>query len=987
MIRFNRRLSFQVVLITLVVSSIIFVIPNIPNSYAHAFVTKSDPAQGQSLATQPYKIDVYFSDPVDIRYSQLKVLDSNGNEIQEKDQHYINNDQTTLSVSLPSGLEDGIYTITTKVLDQTDGHVTKDAIVFAIGQAVPQNFVNPTSSNYQEISIPEAIARFPALVGQVMVVGISFATLWLWVPISRIQWLGTLLTESRSKIDTSMMKLALIGSIIILSSGFAMIAVQAYSINAGILDAISTKFGNIWVIRMIASIALLTLSFAVYHKIKKSNSIVPRGLVLGLLGIGLVVLATTSLISHGASTGKILPLILDFIHNVVASLWIGGIFYIAFIVMPKLKLVNENVGVSTISILIPRFSILAITILGAIVITGPFLLYSLENNLALTLASTYGKILIVKLSLAAAMIAIGAYNQMIIHRKAFNAITILVTKSKTTENTDESRSILSKFSNSAKIESLIGIALIASVAVLVDSGVPSSEFQNQLQSIQEQNIFALATPANTISGQEFSETKFVENGSRIVLTINPFSTGNNDFKISFLDSNKNPIDMKSVQLRLTQVDKGIGPITIAAQQVSTGVFSVNTAFGFSGHWNVRIEGVQNKENSLNLVASYDDLLVKPKLDSLVVNIKEFKTPGNNSLPFYPVYDNSRNVVWVGDSVIKSGRIFEFDLNTTKFIEHKIDGINIVSAITLDSGNKIWYADPISKLLGSYNPNGNSNNIYKVPSPGIISGITIDSSNNIWLIDSTSNEVLKFDSAVKNFTSIKLASDSQPLGITIDKLTGQVWVAEGVGRISSIDPNNYKIDEYAPKEHNVTLATPSGIISDPETGNIYVSEHDGYAVSVFNPLLKTFKKYTLDSNGLPLGMVFDNYHNLWVAQHTLDKIAVMDTRTGQFREFGVPSSNSFVQWITADSQGNIIMAEQRANALGVITTTVNPILTQGNSQVNQANNLPPGIPRLGFSYAEMVAPSIAGLLIVVAFFYSKGVTDLKNSIRQVKKNNS
>ncbi|HMK33112.1 MAG TPA: copper resistance protein CopC, partial [Nitrosopumilaceae archaeon] len=399
MIRFNRRLSFQVVLITLVVSSIIFVIPNIPNSYAHAFVTKSVPAQGQSLATQPSKIDVYFSDPVDIRYSQLKVLDSNGNEIQEKDEHYINNDQTTLSVSLPSGLEDGIYTITTKVLDQTDGHVTKDAIVFAIGQAVPQNFVNPTSSNYQEISIPEAIARFPALVGQVMVVGISFATLWLWVPISRIQWLGTLLTESRSKIDTSMMKLALIGSIIILSSGFAMIAVQAYSINAGILDAISTKFGNIWVIRMIASVALLTLSFAVYHKIKKSNSIVPRGLVLGLLGIGLVVLATTSLISHGAATGKILPLILDFIHNVVASLWIGGIFYIAFIVMPKLKLVNENVGVSSISILIPRFSIIAITILGAIVITGPFLLYSLENNLALTLASTYGKILIVKLSL------------------------------------------------------------------------------------------------------------------------------------------------------------------------------------------------------------------------------------------------------------------------------------------------------------------------------------------------------------------------------------------------------------------------------------------------------------------------------------------------------------------------------------------------------------------------------------------------------------
>jgi len=989
MIKFSGKLSFQIILIVTIVLSIVFVIPNIPNSYGHAFVEKSDPAQGQSLATQPSKIDVYFSDLVDIRYSQLKVLNSSGNEVQQKDLHYINNDQSTLSVSLPSGLKDGIYTITTKVLDQTDGHVTKDGIVFAIGQAIPQNLSSlTTSNNYQEVSIPEAIARFPALVGQVMVVGISFATLWLWGPISRIPWLGNSLTETRTRIDTNMLKLAVIGSIIILSSGIAMIAVQAYSINAGILDAISTKFGSIWIIRMIASSVLFGLSFTMYHRIKKSNTIPPKSHVLGLFGIGLVVLATTSLISHGAATGKILPLILDFIHNVVASLWIGGVIYIAFIFMPKIKqLVDQNISVPTLSILIPRFSTITITILGAIAITGPFLLYSLENNLALTLASTYGKILIVKLSLAASMIALGAYNQMIIHKQAFNTTKILVSKSITAERTYESKTILSKFSKTTRIESIIGLALIASVAVLVDSGVPSSEFQNQLQSIQQQNVFALATPDNTIPNNALTETKFVENGSRVVLTINPFSTGNNDFKISFLDSNKNPIDMKSVQLRLMQVDKVIGPITINAQQVSTGVFSANTAFGFPGHWNARVEGVQNKENSLNLVASYDDLLVKPNLDSLAVNIKEFKTPGNNSLPFYPVYDNSRNVVWVGDSAINSSRIFEFDLNKAKFIEHKIDGINIVSAIVLDSGNNVWYTDPISKSLGNYNPNDDSNHIYKIPTQGIISGITIDSSDNIWLIDATSNEVLKFDPSVKNFTSINLGNGSQPLGITIDKSTGQVWIAEGIGKIASIDPNNSKINEYTPTKNKVTLATPTGIISDPETGNIYVSEHDGYAVSVFSPLLKTFKKYTLDSHGLPLGMVFDNYHNLWVAQHTLDKIVVMDTRTGQFREFNIPSTNSFVQWITADSQGNIIMAEQQAHKLGIITTSVNSALTQENPQVNQTNNLPAGIPRLGFSYAEVVAPSIAGLLIVVAFFYSKNITDLKNSIRQVKKNTS
>src|SRR5713226_7024622 len=89
-----RKTSFQIILVVIIILSIVFVIPNIPNSYAHAFVTKSDPAKGQSLATQPSKVDVYFSDLIDIRYSQLKVLNSNGNEVQEKDQHYINNDES-----------------------------------------------------------------------------------------------------------------------------------------------------------------------------------------------------------------------------------------------------------------------------------------------------------------------------------------------------------------------------------------------------------------------------------------------------------------------------------------------------------------------------------------------------------------------------------------------------------------------------------------------------------------------------------------------------------------------------------------------------------------------------------------------------------------------------------------------------------------------------------------------------------------------------
>ena len=966
MIKLDNKNKLLAVLIIISISSVI-IIPSIPNSYAHSYIQKSDPVFSQTLSTPPTKVDVYFNDPIDIRFSKIIVLDADGKQIQVGDQKYINGDQTTLSVSLPPNLENGIYTVSTKVLDQTDGHVTENAYVFGIGQAVPKNLVASTASSYQEVSIPEAVARFPSLLGQIIVAGIASASLWLWGPLSRIPKLREALSQTRIEIEKSMIKLSVIGSIIILASGFAMIIVQAYSINAGILDAISTKFGSMWILRMIISSVLFGLSIAMYYKIK--NAIMPRSYHGILLGVSFSVLLTTSLISHGAATGNPIPLVLDFVHNVFASLWIGGIIYIAFVVMPQLrKITSSNLSLSTLSLVIPRFSTLVISVLGAVTITGPFLLYSLEGNFALILGSFYGKILIIKLSLAATMIALGAYDQIFVSNKAYFGISNI---KNTNMQLINAKSILNNFNKSIKISAFVGIALIASVAILVDSGLPSSEFQNQLQSVQNK-VFALTTNED-LTVQEFSQTRFIEDGNRIVLSASPFATGNNDFIVSFLDSGKHPIGMKSAQLKLTQTDSGIGPITIDMNKTSTGVFSTNTDFGFPGHWTVRVEGLQNKENTLNLVSSYN-LFVKPKLDNLQLDIKEYKAP-ENSTPRYPVYDNSRNKIWVGDTTIKSGRILDFDLATNKYTEHKIDGLNSVIYMALDSHNTLWYIDYQRKILGHYNPDDNSNQDYPIPNQGILTNIAIDKSDTIWITSNT-NELLKFDTKTLKFDSIKLSNFADPLGIAIDN-TGKIWIAEGIGKVASVDISNNTVTEFAPSE-NYTMKGATGIAIDPQTGKIYISEHEGYAVSVFDPLLKTFKKIQLDPtpDSLPYGMVFDKYNNLWVAQHTIDKITVVDPRTGNILEKNVPSSNTWIQWLTTDSQGNVIFAEERANALGTIT------ISTGQPQSSQSN-IAPEILKSDLDYAQIVAPSITGLLVIVALFYSKGIIDLRRASGQVR----
>ncbi len=1053
---FNRFTScviikpFVIVGIISILVLVSFFSNGIPKAYAHAFTIRSDPSPLQSVSTPPTKVDVYFSEPIDLRYSTIKVLDPGGKQVDVKDEHNIGGDPASLSVTLPSsGLKDGVYTVSTKVLSATDGHVVDNALVFGIGQAaIPSaDHSNSQFGSQSQLYIPNAIARFPAYVGQVLVVGAAFATFWLWKPISQIRWLNDAIAPVRKRIDKSLIILMMIGSAILVISDFGIIYVQASDLGTGINEAIGTKFGSVWVMRTIESFIILGVSLWIYIRrvrrpVKSAFSIsLSKGEITSLFVIGLAILATTTLIGHGATSGQLLPIAIDFIHNLAASLWIGGIIYLAFIVAPKIKsaeTLEESVKASTLSIIIPRFSTIPVTILGIIVVTGPFLLYFIENNLDLTLGSLYGKWLIIKLSLAAIMIAVGGYNQRIIQRDAVRISTATSiaaastikkpsgarqggeqlelgtinnnnnnNNNKKNKNHDLKNSkktnVVSKFSKTTKVEAIVGIALLAAVALLVNTGTPGSEFQGQQQQ-QQQSINAFTT-ANSTTGtvisqqQHFKSTRFVEDGNRVALSIDPFTPGTNNFIISFLDSKGNHLDIKSAQIRYTQIEKGIGPIKVNTTQISRGVFSTNAAFGLPGQWNLEVEGIQTKSNALNIVTTYD-LFIKPRLDQLNFNIQEYKIPQNNSQPLYPLFDESTNAIWVGDTAIDSGRIWEFNLTSSKYIEHKVAGVSIVTVMALDPHNHLWFVDPIMKNLGQYDPSTGKSRLFKLPIQGAASGIMVNANDNsIWVTAPVDNKVLRFNPQTNNFTAFILPTgNAQPFGIIADKMSGQIWIAEGIGKIANIDPSNkYRITEYAPStvqvnSNNSTLKSPTALFADPVTGNIYISQHEGHTVSVFNPLLKTFKDFSpLNTNGLPFGMAMDSsYHNLWVAEHTINKIAAIDPQTGASKELTIPNQTPIVQWITADNKGNIWLAEQRGNSLAVITATpklgqssnpTNPATSEA-SQVNKSNNNSLfGLPPLSLSYAAIVGPSVAVGITISAIFYTKSIIDLKQSIMQ------
>jgi copper transport protein len=978
--------NLHLILITCLVSLVGF--GAIHTSFGHAFVLSSNPSSSQSLAQSPQQVNVFFSEPVDLRFSHLKVLDSNGKEVDKGDVHHLQNDESTLTVSVPL-LKDGTYTVSTNVLSQTDGHVTDNAFVFGIGEAVvvPKNLSATTTTS--TLYLPEAIARFPTLVAQVMIVGAAFGTLWIWKPLSKISSLTESISQIRNRVSKRLAIYYVVASIILVSSNFAILFFQAISINGSLADVLGTRFGTVLLERSIISFILLGLSLFELRQFRKSKSYSFSAMEnAGFLIIGIILLVTTSLIGHGASSKQLGPIIIDFIHNLVASLWIGGTFYLAFVLIPKLQesTMNWYNKLGTISVWIPRQSALVVTLLGIIFITGPFLLYILEDNLDLVIGSLYGTVLIAKLTIAGLMVILGGYSSIFIQKhvvKSLKVGQVIGNKSNNpnfsnqSESERNAESIVNKFRKALVIESILGIALLLSVGLLVNTGVPKSEVQNQAQAATEAGI----------QNVPFETTRFLDNGTKVDLSISPFEVGNNNFKVSFLDMNGEPIDLQSAQIKYSQIEESIGPITVALEKQSRGIYSVNATFGIPGTWDLEVQGIPAKQNMSGIVASFDNLIVKPNFDQLKFNVTEYPISNTTIQPLYPIYDKSRNYIWFGDTIIGSGRIFAFDINNRNYIEHKINGTNIITLMVIDSKNNLWYVDPLTKAIGSFNPTNNISKLYPIPNYVTPSGIGIDSNDTIWITSPVSGEVMRFDPAVGNITLKLNLKDKnvRPFAIASDPVSNLIWLTDEGGKLVKIDPStNYSVTEYSPMG-NKSLLSPTALLIDKNSGEIYISQHDGHRITVFDPLTKIFTDLPIiNKAGLPFGMAFDKYGNLWVAEHTINKNAVIDTQKSKIKEVPVKKPSPFIQWITSDSNGNIWFAEQRGNSIGVIEPSAGSMVQQQVQEPTKSSTSnTASIVKLDINYQNFVAPAILVGIIISAFLYARSMVDLKTNISIVK----
>jgi len=899
----------------------------IPIAEGHPFTEETIPTKFSSAPAGITEIIVHYSEGVEIDFSELKVFDSNGERIDNKDTTYFEGDNS-LKVTTPP-LQDGVYTVTSKVLSKVDGHLVDDAFVFGVGDVELGDIPTEADRDISDIVFfPEAASRFPGLVGQTIVLGGVIASLLIWGTQNK-NLIKTDFEKFQSLYHNKFMSLVGIGLIIVFASNILMLAIQTLRLETSAIDALQTNFGMTWIIRMIITVILLGLWFGMERM--KNLSIKNQ---IPLLVLSLALIGTTTMIGHSAASELVPPIILDYVHNLVAAIWIGGIVFFAFALLPSLSSLESGLKEKLTLAVIPKFSIMFVVSIGIVIISGPTLLWFLEDDVSLITDSIYGKFIFAKISLAIGMIAVGGYHQFKIQKEGETGIQ------------SGSISIHKKLKRSLKIETCLGIALLGMVALLANGSLPAG----QIQEVEAQQI---------VFG--FKTVEFSEN-AKFDVDIKPFTSGNNLIMLSVSDIDGNPLsDLNQLKIKVSNPQRNIAPIEIPLTQIGNNKFQGEVTFGFSGDWLLELEA--QRTHSSNEGVSLN-LLVKPRLNNLRTEIIEYDFP-EFSGPLYPVYDG-KNAIWISDST--APKLWKFTLDDKRFESFEFDG-QISVSLTIDSDGKIWFTDTPSEKIGFFNPKTQEFQIITLPElqPLITAArpvfLEVDSDNNIWVSVPTKNAILKYDQNTAEFKEYKLPTvDSGPFGLLFDP-SGKMWFTQTLeGQIGYIDLKTDKIREIPPPEPFSILET---MIFDKD-GNIWISEHDeNGGIIKFNTILETYKKIPAsDTTALPNDPTFDRYQNIWFALHTVDKLAVYDPDRNNLIEIPIPTQTSFIQFMTIDDENNIWFAEQRGGKIGIVKIT--EVSSTGIISIEGRGYEP--------KYAEVVSPLISLGIIATSLFFVKNIKD-------------
>lgn len=537
---------------------------------AHALLLSSNPEANAVLEKSPIQVELLFSEPLEEQLSSITVYDSNNLIVDAGDVRVDPTNLFRMTVSMRS-LPDGVYTVTWKVVSTIDGHQTIGTYPFAVGNANANAVKAIQQSSTARLPFSALLSKFLLLAALALLIGQRLFIALIWEPVLRANQTGFVEPAAWK----TLYRFALIG--VLLSIGIGLLSQSGQTTGKELsfpwdpeLGRIltETRLGVIWLARLGLGLLAVWLAGRNESLLKDWSGFI----------VNLALLFTVTLTSHAATEAKpLLPILVDWVHLIGMTFWLGGIVYL-FTGIRQLQSLDDQQRTKLTSLLTRRFSANALVFVAIIGVTGLYSAYLRVGEWSALLTTLYGHVLLVKQGFVAGLLVVAAINFLIISPRL---------NRERVQGTANSK-LVSFFGKILIVDLTLAGLLLASVSFL--TYIPPAK---------------LPAPAITdfTSIQEADDIK-------IEINISPAHVGQNTFTLILISSDGNVIpSAKQVLLRFTPSQSNIPPSEL--QLINNGgMFTAQGSnLSFPGKW--QVQAVVRRQDKFDVYANFDVTLQKP----------------------------------------------------------------------------------------------------------------------------------------------------------------------------------------------------------------------------------------------------------------------------------------------------------------------------------------------------------------------------------------
>lgn len=515
---------------------------------AHASVVQSDPADGSRLKTVPQSVSITFDEAVSIgNLGYLKVTDQAGRRVDTGAAFHPGGDNTKIANKLKSGLGDGTYTESFRIIS-ADSHPVAGVVRFVVGNGVLTATTVGTSTVNHLTSMVFDAARWVSYAGFALLGGV-----WLLLTgwpegrderrARRVVWTGWLLAAVGA-----LAELLLQGPY---ASGVGLSGLAKWSLLDGTLH---TDYGQFHSGRLLLLGALAVLLGSALQGVERRRSRFEDATWPLLIAVAI----TFSAIGHPDTTNpRWLSIAADVLHLCAMSAWVGGLAVVVVAVLPR----REPAEVRAV---LPIFSRVAFVSVATLAVTGTYSAWRGIGSLRAILHTEYGLLVSVKVILFLGLIAIGNLSRLAIQRRI---VRMPIAYAMTDVDVAEDEPALDEVAHeqmrrSVLVELALAALVLVATSVLVD---------------QPRGREALAADAR----QPVAASASLGGGRAVTVTLEPGVHGPVTASIALSPGAK----PESVSATALQPNKQIGPLPISLTANGTDLYaSSNLNLPVSGTW-------------------------------------------------------------------------------------------------------------------------------------------------------------------------------------------------------------------------------------------------------------------------------------------------------------------------------------------------------------------------------------------------------------------